>query len=923
MAIVQDSFVRIKDQPSLGIGQVIRIIDTAQKADIVFEQNNQRVLLTFPLVLLEPVADIFEKYALGKSSKPVRYALKQLAYQFPLDNLGGELSNSRTDLLPHQILLTHEVVKAQRRRFLIADEVGLGKTIETGMIIRELAFRGEGNRVLIVCPAGLTENWQRELRDCFRMQFERLGFDFRDTNPSAWEMHNKVIVSVDTIKQLNRMERFLAGPKWDCIIFDEAHHLSRKQYGRKMTATQNYRLAEKLKDHTRDLLFLSATPHQGDSFQFWSLIQLLDDQLFENPDTMQEHRGLLGRVMFRRTKREVTDADGNPIFMRRKVHTQLFQLSLREQRFYDKLTSYLKEGYSAAGIEEEKTTSGQRAVGFMMATFQKIMSSSPRAMKQALRRRLLAIYARKQMGLESGTVGKVTNSDIAVKITSYQEHMRKLARDILRYERGEIDITEADSYILRAKQRLAKRPNYAEEITQWALDAAEESNSCIEAEANIPDEERKLQELLDSVDEGPDRKLDTLVRAIEQLRRENAGEKMIIFTQYRETLFFLKDELSKYYGDATISVIKGGPLEDKIAACEAFWKPDGTQFLISTTAGGEGINLQVCRILFNYDMPWNPMAVEQRIGRIHRYGQMETAQVYNLVAENTIEEKVYEILERKLLQIANTIGKIDHETQEVTEDFRSEVLGYLSSAVNYNDLYREALVKKDYNRTEHEIEDALKRANEASEALRRLSQDLTTFNLEHYTKIRGKYTLDDLKKFTEVAITELGGSFIPSGDIVRVSVPAILLNYPNVSARYENLTFSRKTATRKKGMELCGLGHPLIEVLIKYIKRDSFDGDICLLSSSKMLCLNYLFEVEFIDGSRREMFEQIILEGEKNTEELNLLEERQLSQSQITLPSIDTERLHTLIENTKASIASNLDNVVNIRARCIGILGKA
>jgi superfamily II DNA or RNA helicase len=923
MAIEQDTLVRIRNRPELGTGQVVRVITEGDRkqADVVFERNGQRILETFPVDALEVQEDIFAKYAAGKSSRVVDFALKQLAYQFPLDNLGGTLSNSKTDLLPHQILLTHQVVKAHRRRFLIADEVGLGKTIETGMVIRELAARDEGGRILIVCPAGLTENWQRELRDCFRMHFERLGYDFFDSGTIAWETHNKVIASIDTIKQTRRLERILSGPKWDCIVFDEAHHLSRKRYGRKITATQNFRLADKLKDYTRDLLFLSATPHQGNAYQFWSLIQLLDDQLFEGPEAMQDHRGLLNRVMFRRTKREATDAEGNPIFMRRKVHTQLFQLSLREQRFYEKVTAYLKAGYSAAGLGSSRTTAQQRAVGFVMATFQKMMSSSPRAIKQSLRRRLLALYARKQLGLESGEVGRITDSKIATKITWYQEQMRKLATAILSYERGPIDMVEADAHIIKVKQRLTKRTNYSEEITSWALDAMEDSDAAIEAEANIPDEEQKLQELIDLVEEAPDRKLHTLVRAIEQLRRENPQEKIIVFTQYRETLFFIKDELAKYYGEAAVSILKGGPLDDKIAACESFWKEDGTQFLISTTAGGEGINLQVARILFNYDLPWNPMAVEQRIGRIHRYGQTETAQVYSLVAEDTIEEKVYNILERKLWEIANTIGKIDTETGEVTEDFRSEVLGYLSSAVNYNDLYREALVNRDYQRTEREIEDALRQAKKASDALRELTQDLTTFNLEQYAKLKGRYTLDDLKLFTQKAVISLGGSFVPSGDIIRIVTPQILLDYPRVSARYDNVTFSRKTATRKKGIELLGLGHPLIDAVVSYYKSEKINGYILLLEDlgRSFVSIRYIFEIDFADGMKRTIYKEVLLQGNRAESDLDLLK-GQYAESECTSSTpIERDRLESIIENIKASIRSEYDGIISIRHRCVGI----
>lgn len=383
MQIKKDTKVKVTYRSDLGTGAVLQVSETLgeYQVDVVFEKNGKRFLETFPQDSLTPVADIFQRYQNNESDHPTDFFLKQLAYQLPLENLGGELTNSKTDLLPHQILLTHQIISARRRKFLIADEVGLGKTIEVGMIVKELLACGEAKRILIICPAGLTVNWQNEMKDCFRIFFDIFGRDFSDTNPHAWERHSLAIVSIDTIKKPQRLEKMMAGPDWDLIVFDEAHHLSRKRYGKKIDITQNYRLAEKAKGKARDLLFLTATPHQGDAYQFWSLIQLLDDQFFEEPEAMLDHRGLLGRVMFRRTKREATDVQGNPIFMRRQVHTQKFQLSMREQRFYDKLTEYLKEGYDAAGVGQDKTTKQQRAVDFVMATFQKIMSSSPRAIK--------------------------------------------------------------------------------------------------------------------------------------------------------------------------------------------------------------------------------------------------------------------------------------------------------------------------------------------------------------------------------------------------------------------------------------------------------------------------------------------------------------------------------------------------------------
>jgi len=455
------------------------------------------------------------------------------------------------------------------------------------------------------------------------------------------------------------------------------------------------------------------------------------------------------------------------------------------------------------------------------------------------------------------------------------------------------------------------------------LDAMETGNGIIEATANIPNEEKKIKELIELVDEGPDRKFDTLIRAIEQIRRENKNEKMIIFTQYLETLYFLQDEIGKYYDPEKIAIVKGGPLDDKIASCESFWDEDGAQFLISTSAGGEGINLQICRILFNYDLPWNPMAVEQRIGRIHRYGQTETVQVYHLVAEETIEEKVYAILEEKLFEIAMTIGKVDTITGDVSEDFRSEILGFLGSSTNYTSLYREALLNRNYERTEQEISEAIQVAKDASEALRELTLDLSTFNLEYYRELEGKFTLNDLRHFSEKAILRLGGSFIPSGDLIRIMVPPVLKKYPDVSTQYENMTFSRKTATRKKNVDLLGIGHPLIDALIDYYKSEAVCGDVLNAGYNDVpacLTARYLFTIEFEDGTRHELYKTFLIDGEDIPEDLNILIKGGVGKlgELKPLPHI-TEKLQMLVKNEEAKIRSTNEGIINIRYKCVGI----
>jgi superfamily II DNA or RNA helicase len=928
--------VRVKGREDLGIGEVIRVSDSfgIYQADIVFEDTEGRRLESFPVERLEPAPDLWERIRKGDVDDPVDFLLKQLAFQLPLQNTGGQLSNSRTNLLPHQILLTRDIVSAKRRRFLIADEVGLGKTIETGMILRELIARDEAERILIISPAGLIKNWRDELRDAFRLHCEILGVDFFDHSPASWEMHNRVIASIDTLKRPQRLERVLSGPRWDVVIFDEAHHLSRTKYGKKVQATQNYKLAESIRHHTRDLLFLSATPHQGNKYQFWSLIQLLDDTLFDSEDALIEHRGLLNRVMFRRTKREVTDSKGEPIFMRRQVHTQPFQQAARERMFYDRLTEYIREGYSAAGLGQSKTTSEQRAIGFVMTTFQKIMSSSMRAIKQALRRRLLVLLIRKELTLENERRKKGDNQKIAGQIINLRDEMRAVVSEISGIPNKPSNNSDLDAVIAQTRQKVHKKISPVDESTEWSLDADEEGDEGIFSGVEIQDEVNKVRDLLKIIPEGRDRKFETLIRAIEEIRRTKQNEKFIIFTQYRETLMFLREELERIYGENKVATVKGGPLDDKIAAVENFWEDDGAQFLVSTSAGGEGINLQVCHILFNYDLPWNPMAIEQRIGRIHRYGQRDTAQVYNVIAEDTVEEKIYNLLDVKLKNIALQIGKIDSLTGEPMEDFRSEILGFLGSSPNYLDLYKKALIDRDYRRTEREIEEALEKAREASEALSVLTQDLKSFNLQDYLAIEGKFTLDDLNTYVETAILRLGGSILPNGDFYKIHTPKVLQNYSNVHAHYEVVTFNREAAMRKRSAELLGIGHPLVDALCNYFQQNNYPGDLSVLNKYEsedgvFIITVTLFTVYLEDGNKYQEIKihSINPQGDlHSTQDEWLIDCLRKSDKRVNhdiATQFRWDRIHQSYEGAIGAVLSqikvSLNNPVNALVRLLGI----
>jgi len=325
----------------------------------------------------------------GSAERGHKAWLSYEAHALPVMESASALTSAKIDLLPHQVVLTHRIATASPRRYLIADEVGLGKTIETALILRELASRGELIRALMVVPAGLVNNWHRELNEVFNLGFEVFGSegDITDRKTNAFAKHDRLIASIDTLKRPARIKRLLDAPRWDLVVFDEAHHLTAYRSGGKVRKTENYKLAEALKDHARDLVLLSATPHQGNHFQFWMLVQLLNPTLFCSPDEMVENRHRLNTVMFRRTKADACQPDGSPLFARRWVHTESFVMAQEERLFYEKLREYLEDGFDLARRQGNQG----RALGFLMAIFQKIAASSFAAVRRTLKRRLLML----------------------------------------------------------------------------------------------------------------------------------------------------------------------------------------------------------------------------------------------------------------------------------------------------------------------------------------------------------------------------------------------------------------------------------------------------------------------------------------------------------------------------------------------------
>ena len=730
-----------------------------------------------------------------------------LAYQahaLPLIDSAAALTSARIDLLPHQVVLTHRVATSSPRRYLIADEVGLGKTIETALVLRELASRGELQRALMVVPAGLVNNWHRELNEVFNLDFEVFGSqgDVTDRKSNAFAKHDRLIASVDTLKMKRRLKRLQDAPPWDLVVFDEAHHLSAYRNGNKVRKTESFKLAEVLRDHCRDLILLSATPHQGDHFRFFMLIRLLEPALFSSPPDMIDNRHRLNSVIFRRTKADACRADGSTLFARRWVHTESFVMSEEERDFYNELNVYLMDGFALAKKQGNKG----RALGFVMTIFQKIAASSFAAVHRTLRRRLIALTV--QEGLMHDN-----NLDIESRDASFTE-ARELVRREYNLPDDQMGRVEAERLVADLKRRLLKDMK-DEDLAVLSSDYSQETQTSAGEESVVtavtlalPEERQRIRELLLKFPTQTETKVQNLIQALGTLWQQNPQERVVIFATYLGSVEMLGEQIDQAYPGQGVVVLKGGDHGSKAAAEKRFKQPEGPRVMICTAAGREGINLQHARILFNFDLPWNPMDLEQRIGRIHRYGQKDTAQVYNLVLSDTIEGRIFLLLDDKLKEIGKAVGKLD-EHGEVAEDLRSQILGQLSERLSYEQLYAQAISDPELKRTRVELDAALSNAAEARTAVYELFQDLDGFSLDDYEPLADTSAgMGEIVDFVRVAAEEDGLDFrVDSESNVSIS--------GGDDADY-HFTTSRDESLESENLELLGLDHSLV---VRYLRR--------------------------------------------------------------------------------------------------------
>jgi len=521
--------------------------------------------------------------------------------------------------------------------------VGLGKTIEAGLVLRELKIRGMIKRILVVAPTGLVTQWVSEMRTHFNEDFRLvIPGEFStwrkiaavDEGENLWRLHDQVVCPLDSVKPMDsrrgwssekvasyNRERFedLVTAGWDLIIIDESHRL-----GGSTEQVARYRLGEALSQAAPYLLLLSATPHQGKTDAFRRLLRFLDTDAFPDDDTISQDS--VAPYVIRTEKRNTIDADGNPLFKPR--HTQLVSVPwtkthLDQKVLYDAVTDYVREGYNQATLEKNT------AIGFLMILFQRLVTSSVCAIRTALERRL----------------------------------------DVLDLPGGQLSL-------------------FAEDVGErWAnLDSQEHMESVLSSRMKGLKNERAEVELLLSAArrceaKGPDIKAQALLDWIHKLQREenNPKLKVLVFTEFVPT----QAMLAEFLGNRGFSVVRlNGSLnlDERWEVQQAF--SDEAQILVSTDAGGEGLNLQFCHVIFNYDLPWNPMKIEQRIGRVDRIGQTHVVRAQNFTLEDTVEQRVREVLEEKLERILEEFGV----------DKLADVLDSEEGGVDFDSLYMSAVL---------------------------------------------------------------------------------------------------------------------------------------------------------------------------------------------------------------------------------------
>ena len=560
------------------------------------------------------------------------------------------------EALPHQITAVYEsMLPRQPLRFVLADDPGAGKTIMAGLYIRELFMRADARRVLIVAPGSLVEQWRDELFEKFGLEFRIFSRDLEAASPSGnpFADHDHLIVRLDQMSRNEEAQEKLCLAGWDLVVFDEAHKLSAHFSGQEIARTGRFKFAEKIGQHTRHLLLMTATPHNGKEEDFQLFLSLLDSDRFFGKFRDGVHKVDCSDIMRRMVKEEMVKFDGTPLFPERRAYTVNYTLSDLEAALYESVTQYVQ---TEMGKADQLAGARKGSVGFALTALQRRLASSPEAIFQSLKRRKERLERR----LREERLG----------IRGQQGFAETLA-----------PIPEDDDDLNAEEQ---------EQLEETLVDQATAARTSAELEQEILILQGLEQQARAVVASGQDRKWDELSRILQNdpAMRDASGRhrKLIVFSEHRDTLNYLHRKIAGVLGndDAIVTIHGGTHRDERRRIQERFrFEPD-VRILVATDAAGEGVNLQSANLMVNYDLPWNPNRLEQRFGRIHRINQPEVCHLWNLVAKETREGDVFfRLLEKLRVESEALKGRVFDILGEVFEDISLKDL--LLQAIRYGD----------------------------------------------------------------------------------------------------------------------------------------------------------------------------------------------------------------------------------------------
>jgi ERCC4-related helicase len=742
-----------------GIGRVVK--DLGATVVVLFEGRAEIIEAT-ELEILRSVDAVLAEGRLDNSLACLVRA-QALAIR-SINDQWGVFSRSRVQLLPHQLWVCRQVTKQWPSRWLVADDVGLGKTIEAGLILTPLIASGRVRRLLVLTPARLAPQWRSRMKSMFDIRLQEFSAELDRGKLSFWDTANQVVASFHTLRNEMARDRLLNAEPWDLIIVDEAHHFQAKE----QASTLTYQLLEKLEEANRiqSLILFTGTPHRGKDYGFFALMRLVRPDLFHPKESAASQLPKLREAMIRNNKELATDLRGEKLFFPVTTKSVDFRYGEEEQNFYDTMSDFILDGraYALSLSGREQT-----ARMLLLIALQKLAASSIAAIRSALEKRRATLEGLIEEKLEQHR----DNDDLTLDEIAEQEEARpeKLAALLLKDEVARLD-----------------------ELIALARNARKET---------------KIDRLMD-------------------ILREDlpAGEPVLFFTEYKATQALLFSALEGMFGPGCVGFING---EDRLAidlpdhrnsrvltlvrdiAAENF-NTGKTRFLISTEAGGEGIDLQeCCATLIHVDLPWNPMRLHQRVGRLNRYGQKRPVSVFLMRNPETVEARIWGLLQDKLSKIQSAISSVMDDEEDI-----SQIVIGMTSAGFFDEVFSESSQK-----SEEELKDWFDAktssfgGRDAIATVRDLLGNVSRYDFQAVGQDLPKVDLPDLECFFRSVMQMYSRRITQDENGLTVKTPEDWRHDPDLRIRYEGLHLDRNRGADERVSAIIGVGHSLFDRALK------------------------------------------------------------------------------------------------------------